>query len=531
MNRFFTTLLATVLLPAATVTAAEEAVPATIAAKLLTESGTAADISGETVSLARESQSYMSIQGFVIPVKSYNSVAELVKSADGTSCTLVYPIAELSTKSITGTIAGGKVSFALPQKVNQVTVDEDGTPATYDIYVTTFSEVEVEPGVTSWVSDGKPQTMVFTLGDDGSLTADNEKLMMGVGADMGDDGMQWLGFGDVNIRMTPMTDKAVEVPSGLVTENYVVRNMDSPYIAQVGFDGEDIYVKGLVSGVPEGWIKGKVSEGKVTFDNGQYLGIAHTATTYRNYVYCVVTTQDYDSEFNVVYAPIEPTFEVSFDSEKKNLSFATSQIVCMSVSPDQTQYIKSIAQYVSLEYRGVFEPTTPPEPVIESFTAYDETSGYGEIDFTMPDNGADGKVLDYSNYFYNVYVDGKLYEVKPDVYPSVTEAMTDIPYSYTEENDFYTYPGGYHMFYFRIPEYKSIALQSVYTVGGVTNKSGLVYAVGESGVEEVRMDASKVINEEYFDLTGRRTTAKSKGIVIKRETLSDGSVRTSKCIL
>ena len=217
---------------------------------------------------------------------------------------------------------------------------------------------------------------------------------------------------------------------------------------------------------------------------------------------------------------------MTYDAENKTFTFPTNQVVCMSLDPKEL-YMRSMIEFASLEYRGKFEPTTPPAPTIDYYSEYDPEAGYGEIDFTMPDEGADGKVLDYSNYYYNVFVDGKLYEVTPEVHPSLTTAMTDIPYSFSDDNDFYAYSEGYHMFYFRIPEYKTIALQSVYTVDGVTNKSEIVLA-GESGVDDNVIDLSPVVAEEYFDITGRRVSQQATGLLIKRITRADGSAQTLK---
>ncbi|MDE6527718.1 MAG: hypothetical protein K2L78_01560, partial [Muribaculaceae bacterium] len=418
---------------------------------------------GETVTLSRNCRSYVNVGGFILPQNNYGSVAQLVKTADGAGCTLVYPISELSTNPIAGTIAGNEVSFALPQIVNQVTIEDEGVTETYDIVVAAFSEKEVEGGYTSWLTDGTDQTVVFNLAADGTMTAANSSVMLGVGMDMGEYGIQWIGFGDVNISMSPMTAETVEIPAGVTPDNYVVRSFDSPYIARVGFDGDDVYVQGLVHDVPEGWIKGKLADGKVSFANGQYLGVARTFNTFRNHAYCMVTTKGYDDSFNEVFGSPEPFFEVEYDAEAKSFTFPNDRVVCMSLDPEQT-YLRSVLEYVSLEYRGAFEPTVPPAPVIEYFSDYDPDAGYGEIDFTMPDEGADGKVLDYSSYFYNVIVDGEVYELTPAVHASLTSPMTDIPYSFSDNDDFYTYSEGYHMFYFRIPEYKTIGLQAVYTV-------------------------------------------------------------------
>ena len=46
---------------------------------------------------------------------------------------------------------------------------------------------------------------------------------------------------------------------------------------QVAFDGNDIYLQGLSSALPEAWIKGSVDGNTATFATGQYLGLGYGA--------------------------------------------------------------------------------------------------------------------------------------------------------------------------------------------------------------------------------------------------------------
>lgn len=78
----------------------------------------------------------------------------------------------------------------------------------------------------------------------------------------------------------------VEAPAGLETETYkctAVSYVDFgnvSYDVQVGFDGNDVYVQGLLRSVPEGWVKGVKGNGVVTFAKGQYLGDAEVTDYY-----------------------------------------------------------------------------------------------------------------------------------------------------------------------------------------------------------------------------------------------------------
>lgn len=78
----------------------------------------------------------------------------------------------------------------------------------------------------------------------------------------------------------------VEVPADLETETYVctaASYLDMTNVSfnvQVGFDGNDVYVQGLLRSVPQGWIKGVKGNGVITFAKGQYLGDAEVNDYY-----------------------------------------------------------------------------------------------------------------------------------------------------------------------------------------------------------------------------------------------------------
>ena len=79
----------------------------------------------------------------------------------------------------------------------------------------------------------------------------------------------------------------VIAPEGLETQPYLLTGVYMGYyvdtdewfegdplmgVAQVGFDGDDIYVQGLCSYLPRAWVKGHREGDSYVFDNGQYFG-------------------------------------------------------------------------------------------------------------------------------------------------------------------------------------------------------------------------------------------------------------------
>ena len=95
-------------------------------------------------------------------------------------------------------------------------------------------------------------------------------------------------------NMKAASDELVVLPEGVTVEtdwvlagNYVSNGMyysNSNAIA-VAFDGNDVYIQGLVYLMPSAWIKGTMNENTVTFANGQYCGVyqVNDSTSYSIY--------------------------------------------------------------------------------------------------------------------------------------------------------------------------------------------------------------------------------------------------------
>ena len=75
-------------------------------------------------------------------------------------------------------------------------------------------------------------------------------------------------------------------PDGLDTETYTMTGFsyltfgEAKHDVEVGFDGNDVYVKGLFESAPDAWIKGVKDVDKVTFAKDQYIGAIEAFDNY-----------------------------------------------------------------------------------------------------------------------------------------------------------------------------------------------------------------------------------------------------------
>ena len=67
-------------------------------------------------------------------------------------------------------------------------------------------------------------------------------------------------------------------------------------------------------------------------------------------------------------------------------------------------------------------------------------------------------------------------------------------------------------------------ISNLYTEINVTVTTERIF----SGIDGVKDNASKVVATEYFDAMGRKTTANAKGLVVKKERMANGLVKSTK---
>lgn len=369
---------------------------------------------------------------------------------------------------------------------------------------------------------------VLNIEEDESLVAADPEMLLGVCVHTpdesvtGNDVWVWKGFGDMDIKMTPNEGTLLELPDGIETEDWVWQDQYDHTFVQVAIDGEDFYVNGMDRSLPDAWIKGKISDGKVTFPSGQYLG-ADMEIFYYSYFCGADFTIETDEEGNeVLMSSLADSAIFAYDPETKTLTTERGYVI--NSTADQLYPLYGYDQ-VTIGYQQRNPDSAPAAP----YDLFINLSDWGNsVWFQLPNTDVDGKLLKEKNLFYEIYVNDELqsfmlYDEDWEMYES-----TLIPYNYDDNYDIYV-AGKDHTVYLSPWEISSVAIRSVY----INENGDEIYSAlareGESGISANDFGKS-VVSEKYYDLQGRAVTGRTSGITIKVVTYSDGTESRVKTI-
>ena len=177
---------------------------------------------------------------------------------------------------------------------------------------------------------------------------------------------------------------------------------------------------------------------------------------------------------------------------------------------------------------AVAGPATPADPEILRVGNYDSEQGYGSVAFTIPVEDVDGNDLNEEDLYYQLFsrIDGKEEPIvfTPEICERLTEDMTEIPYTFTDNWDFAdkgTYKVVFLNYNFNL-NYEAIGVQSIYKGGGETNKSEIVWADVEKA-EPVGYAGDFTFDFNKMDVPTSSSVNKD-GDITEDKTITEGSV-------
>lgn len=221
---------------------------------------------GELKYYTRTGYSYYYNSGWKVTTQSGH--ATLIECEDGT----VYfkdPIARIANDTyIKGTKSGNTITFPAGQPI----VYAANYNATIDVKWGSFVSG------SGFAPNAEQADIVFTI-DGNTLTLQGTSstdyvVIAGFWSD--DNSMQ---SGDAETVLTfdseyaPASTDPVVAPDGLITETWNTEIDGAVSTATIGFDNNDVYIKGLFTAYPDAWIKGTINGSTVTFAKLQFVGL------------------------------------------------------------------------------------------------------------------------------------------------------------------------------------------------------------------------------------------------------------------
>lgn len=390
-------------------------------------------------------------------------------------------------------------------------------------YYTGRLKIDVDSkGGIWWSTDKDRDDVEYVLRNDSLILLD-DGLTNGYGNTMLgliDKDNKWYGYADWSTIMAVNHDK-VNVPPASAKRlpyrltYYTADGDEINYIVDVVRDGKDFYIGNFFKRLPEGWIKGTVDQGTVTFPTMQYMGCDYTHAYFRS-ISDKGTRRYYTKSLSFAYDTDRGILQSDSAFHVNNGRMVTNVI--------QGYYEPSLRPYV--EKAGVPEN---PELLTEYCFPYEDGS-FGFISFNLPTTTADGSYLNTNKAYYIIYKDGEPYTFTHKYYKYIDEGteMTEVPFDYSEGLDF-TLTAQQRGVYFYEP-FKRLSVQVVYYGGGERNVSKLVtYDTDPSGINEATTVSDGTAT--YYDLTGRRVNRPAHGLYIKSVKRSDGTVVNTKVSL
>ena len=479
----------------------------------------------------------------IASMSSTGSVSMVVR--DGDKIYLSNPMSLMEVEGwLEGTVEGDRITLKLPQYVqHRFEKTPVGQPNIYyDDYILALDYGEDEDG--SWYFPCEEQTYVF-IKPDGSFIPEDETVMLGHciwinPEDYGDNESEpqwdWRGSGDIYKSLVPVRDTPVEVPAQTEFENYNIIYNQTYFPVQVGFNGNDCYIKGLChvdEGLKDAAIKGTLADGKITFPTGQYFGIM---PKYLNTAFFMAGKSVVEkNEDNQDVRHFKPGEKMVFDYDPENHILTSADDFCLSVTMDEPYYV----DFIMNPTIRINDPDAKVEKLYTPiyWDLYPQTDYNGFVLpnqplFILPIVSEDLIPLDTDRLFYQVFVNEDLFTFYHDEYPSIEDELTEIPFAYNDDDDFYG-SGTLQYLYVKPLDVESLAVRSVYyNKDGSVVYSDKLYFIGEdpSGVENITDADKTVVDTEWYDFTGRRIQSPVAGISIRVDRLSDGTTKTTKSI-
>lgn len=291
---------------------------------------------------------------------------------------------------------------------------------------------------------------------------------------------------------------------------------------KVGFDGDDVYIKGVCQLMPEAWVKGSYANGKLTIPANQYVGSAE------------------NTEVFLTGFPVNPTDVMDlediifdYDSDEKLFSGGTKQYLLVNASKVRVYYFTELLNVTIT--RLAEQSVKPGAPHLVDIGNFQNNSGY--LRFNMPVTDIYDNALLEEKLYYQILVDDEHnisgYTFIPAKYETIESAMTLVPYTFVD-NKYFDVLFNYEtrvtdkIVYIQDEEpftKNRIGIRSVYYGGGIENASDTTwYFIREFADVLAMNEARKLLTDEIEhanELLNDSTKARGKEELLSAISLAE----------
>lgn len=493
--------------------------------------------SAERVTLVKTGLGFIRIDDELDALPSDGSLTRMVRGEDKIYLGNIFSWAD-DPGWIEGTVEGDKAIFRLPQLIKDEIRDINGILTPYSYYAVACDMV-VRGGSADMVPT-VDQTYTFIIKEDGSLVPEDDELFIGNFL-FSDNNWEWNMDGDFYTALSPQSLKAIDTPADV---QFIPMVLSYPHIlyggayakeVQVGFSGNDCYVKGLAVGIgdlQDAVVKGELADnGKViSFESNQFLG---DSWLFGFTQFLIGGETEYVEDPRLGYRPrFTPMdrLEFAYDPSARSMTSDMSFIIVPSLQEDTDNlYYENIYNSPSICYSDPEDKIrTLVNPELNAFTP--AADGMPNIlDFAVSMVSADHHLLDMTKLYFEIYIDGEPFEFTPAIDPALKEPASRILFGTTDYECFVAQEGIIQMVAIPDMQINSMSLRLVY-LGDPENPLFSDFVTVRSNAVEGIVDASAT-TEGYTDLSGRRVENPTPGIYIRTIRSSDGSVRHEKTLV
>lgn len=363
----------------------------------------------------------------------------------------------------------------------------------------------------------------------------------------------WSGAADFSQSFYPLGQELIEWPEGLTPTQYHVVINGYNYPVNIGFQNDYMYIQGLgdSSYIDNFVVRADVKGNTVSIPQNQYVGVF----SWDNEM--IVTKCGYKKGNDIIFSDDNVSFDFNWDADAKTLTpvdmdmyFCYAYMILLDPDTNQNGLLFTFFfNNFTIIYQDSF-PGVPSNPRNLKYDTSDyEMFGYNSIDFEMLSYSTEGNVILTGDLYYSIYIDGDLvtFEYEPGTevgeyskYYLLPEPTTEVPFLFTNDNEFYIWDEIERSVGFYYEGVTTVGVQAIYYCNEVRTVSDIVTLnletgevtniPAEAGVQDVRISGN-IVSTEYYDLSGRKVSHPQNGIFIKKATLENGQIITSKVAL